>query len=83
LLACELAGSGEGVSVIDADPNRPVSRWAQRPGRPESLTVIKDVTEETIISTIENAARRSSHVIVDLEGTASVIVAYAISRADL
>ena len=83
LLACELARSGERVTVIDADPNRPVSRWAQRPGRPESLTVIEDVTEETIIGTIENAARRSSYVIVDLEGTASVIVAYAISRADL
>ena len=82
LLACELA-TREGVTVIDADPNRPVSRWAQRPGRPESLNVIEDVTEETIIGTIENAARRSSYVIVDLEGTASVIVAYAISRADL
>src|SRR6202044_1456851 len=32
---------------------------------------------------IEDAAQRSTFVIVDLEGTASMMVAYAISRADL
>ena len=27
LLATELAGSGAGVTIIDADPNHPVARW--------------------------------------------------------
>src|SRR5689334_1778198 len=83
MLACELAQSGRKVTVIDADPNRPVFRWAQRPGKPESLTVLQDVTEETIIDTIESASTGSNFVIVDLEGTASIMVALAISRADL
>jgi chromosome partitioning protein len=83
VLATELAQSGAAVTVIDADPNHPVSQWAQRPGCPAALTVIDSVTEDTIIDTIEDASARTAFVIADLEGTASMTVAYAISRADL
>jgi len=83
ILGCELARRGAAVTIIDADPNRPVSAWARRPGRPEGLEVVADVTEETVIDAIEAAAARVPFVIVDLEGTASLTVAYAISRADL
>jgi chromosome partitioning protein len=83
LLATELALKGASVTVIDADPNKPVSQWAAREGRPESLTVISDISEKTIIDEMEAAARQTSFVVVDLEGTASMMVAYAISRADL
>lgn len=83
ILASELARKGAAVVIIDADPNRPVTAWARRPGRPEMLKVVTDVTEETVIDEIEAAAARVPFVIVDLEGTASMTVAYAISRADL
>lgn len=36
VLAAELARSGTNVVVIDADPNRPVSKWARLAGRPAS-----------------------------------------------
>jgi chromosome partitioning protein len=42
-----------------------------------------DITESTIIDAIEDSAAKTAFVIVDLEGTASMTVAYAISRADL
>jgi chromosome partitioning protein len=83
LLATELAERGATVTIIDADPNKPVSRWARRPGKPETLNVVADVTEDSIIDAIEQAATESAFVIVDLEGTASMMVGYAISRADL
>jgi chromosome partitioning protein len=83
VLATELAGQGASVVIVDADPNRPVSRWAHRPGKPASLTVIADVTEDAILDRIDQAARQATFVIVDLEGTASLMVGYAISRADL
>jgi chromosome partitioning protein len=83
LLATELALKGASVTVIDADPNKPVSQWAAREGRPDNLAVIADISEKTIIDEMEAAARRTSFVVVDLEGTASMMVAYAISRADL
>lgn len=82
LIACELA-AGAPVTIIDADPNRPVSAWSKRPGKPASLTVVADVDEASIIDAIEGAAEKTPFVIVDLEGTASMTVAYAISRADL
>jgi chromosome partitioning protein len=78
-----LAERGATVTAIDADPNKPVSRWASRPGRPDKLHVVADVTEQSIIDAIEDAAQKSAFVIVDLEGTASMMVGYAMSRADL
>lgn len=83
LLATELALKGAGVTVLDADPNKPVSLWAKRGGGPENLSVIAEIKESTIIDEIETAAQKTPFVVVDLEGTASVMVAYAISRADL
>src|SRR3954466_5264459 len=83
LLATELASRGGSVTIIDADPNQPVSRWSRKPGRPEELKVISEVTEETLIDEIDEAASRTTFVIVDLEGTASLLVAQAMSRADL
>jgi chromosome partitioning protein len=83
LLATELAGFGAGVTMIDADPNKPLSLWARRPGKPDNLTVLAEVTEDSIIDIIETAALKTPFVIVDLEGTASMMVGYAMSRADL
>jgi chromosome partitioning protein len=83
LLACDITRRGADVVIIDADPNRPVATWAARPGAPERLSVISTVTEATIIDEIEAAVARVPFVLVDLEGTASMTVAYAISRADL
>jgi chromosome partitioning protein len=83
LLATELAQRGASVTIIDADPNQPVLRWSKKSGKPESLTVIGDVSEETLMDTIDKAARKTAFVIVDLEGTASVMVAHAMTRSDL
>src|ERR1051325_7160171 len=83
ILGTELARRGAAVTMIDADPNKPLSDWASQPGRPENLTVLAEVTEENIIEEIEDAAQKTPFVIVDLEGTASMTVAYAVSRADL
>ena len=83
LLASELASHGGTVTVIDADPNKPLSQWAKLPGKPEKLTVVDDATEDTIIDVIESAALKTTFVIVDLEGTASMMAGFAMSRADL
>lgn len=82
VLATQLARGRTKVTILDADPNKPVSEWARR-GTPENLTVVADITEASIIDEIDTAAERTPFVIVDLEGTASMMVAYAISRADL
>jgi chromosome partitioning protein len=83
LLGSDLAERGATVTIIDADPNHPLARWAKRPGIPEKLTVLETSSEEQLVDTIEDAARRTAFVIIDLEGTASSAVGVAMSRADL
>lgn len=71
-----------GVTIIDADPNHPIQTWASGGNTPPGLSIISDVDEDTIIERIEDAAAKTPFVVVDLEGTASKIVIYAISQAD-
>jgi chromosome partitioning protein len=72
-----------GVTIIDADPNHPIQTWANGGNTPPRLTIVSDVDEDSIIERIEEAAATTPVVIVDLEGTASLIVVKAISQADL
>jgi chromosome partitioning protein len=70
------------VTVIDADPNHPIQTWAQGGNTPPRLTIVSEADEETIVERIEDAAERTPFVVVDLEGTASMMVLLAISQAD-
>jgi chromosome partitioning protein len=83
ILATELAGRSAKTTIIDVDPNKPITGWSRKPGKPETLSVIHDVTQDNLIDVIEAAARRTAFVIIDLEGTANLTVAQAMSRADL
>ena len=82
ILATELAAKGVKVTVIDADPNKDITYWSQLPGFPEHIDIVSNVTEDTVIDDIEAAGLRSAVVVVDLEGTASLLVANAISFAN-
>ena len=52
-------------------------------GVPSQLTIIKNESEKTILDEIETASTKTPFVIIDLEGTASRLMSYAISQADL
>lgn len=82
LLACSLAET-KPTTIIDADPRHPISTWAKMPGKPENLSVVTNASEKTILDEIEEAAAKDPFVIIDLEGTASRLMSYAISQADL
>ena len=71
------------VTVIDADPNRPIQKWAGGGNAPPRLSIVSEVGEDTIIERIEDAAAKTAFVVVDLEGTAAMIAVYAVSQADL
>jgi chromosome partitioning protein len=83
LLASELAAKGAQVTIIDADPERWISQWGALAGKPVNIQIISTVTEDTIVDLIDEASRTSQFVVVDLEGTASLMVANAIGMADL
>lgn len=82
LLASALAET-KSTTIIDADPRHPISTWAEMPGKPAALNVITNDSEKTILDEIEEAAGRDVFVVIDLEGTASRLMSYAISQADL
>jgi chromosome partitioning protein len=83
LLATELASRGAKVIVVDADPEKWISQWGRLPGKPENLTIHGDVSEDTMVDAIEAAEREARFVVVDLEGTASLMVSNAIGMSDL
>ena len=83
ILATELASKGAQVAIIDADPEKWISQWADLPRKPASIRIISDVTEDSIIDLIDDASQHAQFVIVDLEGTASLMVANAIGMSDL
>jgi len=82
LLACALA-ENRPTTIIDADPRHPITMWSEMPGKPDALTIVTNQSEKTILDEIETAAARDPFVIIDLEGTASRLMSYAISQADL
>lgn len=86
-LAGELArqGRSKGVNIclIDADPNQHSAKWALKQGCPDNIKLIQHSNEESILDDIDDASEKNGFVLVDLEGTASMAVAHAISRADL
>ncbi|MFZ3583335.1 ParA family protein [Loktanella sp. DJP18] len=83
LLASELASHQAQITIIDADPERWISQWAKLPGKPDRIRIMSEVTEDSIVDLIADEAARSQFVIIDLEGTASLMVANAIGMSDL
>lgn len=83
LLATQLAEKGAHVTIIDADPERWISQWGRLDGKPANIEIVSEVSEDGIVDLIDEASGRSQFVIVDLEGTASLMVANAIGMSDL
>ncbi len=83
LLGTEYARNGIEVVLIDCDPNECLALWATKKELPANITLLNDVTEKTIIRTIEQLDGAGKIIIVDLQGAASLIMTRAISQADL
>jgi chromosome partitioning protein len=83
ILGTELAYAGAEIAILDCDPNRSITIWADRAPLPPRITVRSDVGESEIVRTIKQADADGRIVIVDLEGVASRLVSRAISQADL
>jgi chromosome partitioning protein len=82
VLATTLVHLGATVSIIDADPNRPIMDW--RTGNSGlDIGVLGDLNESSIIKVIREQRSLRQFILVDLEGTASRLVSRAITQADL
>jgi chromosome partitioning protein len=82
VLAQALDAKGGTVTIIDADPNRPLVEW--RSGKSASnVEVIGDVDESNIIRVIRDRSAVRQFVLVDLEGIADRMMSRAITQTDL
>lgn len=82
VLAGEIAAETS-VTIIDADPRRPIVRWASLDNVPKTMTVVSSKGENHIQDEIDLAKKTTPFVIVDLEGTASKLASFAMAEADL
>lgn len=86
ILALEMAHRGGKVALVDCDPNQVTAGWAQArqdAGIDVPFEAIANPGEEKIIDVLDELAATYPFVIVDLEGTASLMMSRTMSRSDL
>lgn len=72
-----------GVTLIDADPAKRLMSWAGKAELPPRLKVHVSRGEHYIHDEIEKALEDSEYVILDLEGAATRLNAFAMGESDL
>ncbi|MCV6547750.1 MAG: ParA family protein [Cohaesibacter sp.] len=86
LLAEQIFHAGAKVAILDCDPNQNIVQWGalrQEQGRPVPFHIEPVPSEDMVLEKIEALSKDMDYLIVDLEGTASQTVTYAISQSDL
>ncbi len=69
VLALGLAGRGERVALVDADPNLPLFRWGGQAGKPAGVMVFPAATQDELRDVLPVAQSWAEWVIVDTEGS--------------
>lgn len=83
LLALGLAEAGERVSLVDSDPNLPLTAWAALPGKPEAIGLFHAPNFQDLPGQLRSAKTAAAWSIVDTEGGAPRMGGLAIANADL
>lgn len=71
------------VCVIDADPAQRLKAWADKAPLPAELQVVSCTSERKIHDAIAQAEREFDYVVLDLEGAATRLNAFAMGESDL
>lgn len=86
LLAEQMAMAGYKTEVMDCDPNHNILAWSERRSSRKDITpfsVIRGPDEDNLIEAVEESQRHNDITLLDMEGTASQVVTFAISQSDL
>lgn len=82
LLATELARMGHRVTVLDADPQLWISRWADMSGPMRNLSIISNVTTASLETHIRENKVNTDCFIIDLPGTKNPLLTMALGISD-
>jgi chromosome partitioning protein len=82
LLSSELARQGHRVTILDADPQRWISRWHETGTALENINVVSYVTQATIQSVLDANRAKTDYFIIDLPGASTPLLATAVGMSD-
>lgn len=82
LLSTELARQGYRVTILDADPQRWISRWHETGDALPNINVVSYVTSATIQNVITGSRDKTDYFIIDLPGASTPLLATAIGMSD-
>lgn len=82
ILSTELARQGHRVVVLDADPQRWITSWAEASGHIANLTVISHITPGSLECHIREMKDEADYIVIDLAGAKDQIVALALAISD-
>src|SRR6266567_7409288 len=74
---------GRKVALLDADPNRTLTRWHGKGAVLSEMTLRTEIDEHAIIPTVGELARGNDLVLVDCAGFGNQAMVFAIGAADL
>ena len=86
ILAEQITAAGGTVAILDCDPNQNIVIWGNEreiSGRTTPFTILPRPHEDDLIGVIDEMDGKFDYLLIDLEGTASQIVTYALTRTDL
>lgn len=83
ILGTELAARGTTVTMIDADPARRLDSWSRKAPLPDNLRIVVSKGENAILDEIDQEAGHSAFVLIDLEGSATLLNSYVLGESDL
>lgn len=86
LLAEQLAKMGYKVAVFDCDPNNNLINWRERRmkrGAVLPFEIVDGPAEDDLIDLVASYEDKCEVLLMDMEGTASQIVTFAMSQSDL
>ncbi len=82
LLSTELARQGHRVTILDADPQRWISRWQETGDALPNINVISYVTSASIQNVIASHRPKTDYFILDLPGASTPLLATAVGMSD-
>lgn len=82
ILASELVRRGNRVTILDADPRGWISRWNGLAKAGPGLSVVADVSADTIEAQAARAKKRGGYILIDLPSSHDALLAKAIGLAD-
>ncbi|MBB4956023.1 chromosome partitioning protein [Agrobacterium vitis] len=82
LLSTELAQQGYRVCILDADPQRWITQWAESTTSCPNIEVISEVSIGSLQGHIREGRKTADYVIIDLAGARDALVTMAIGLSD-